>query len=286
MALQPILQAAQTAHIFLWRNSVAESPQPSRSVCVDERDGSVWCGGEAGELYHISADGKTVRTVANTGGFILGVTLDSHGRLYLCDLHHRCIFVISETGQQLARLVGRDGDEQIQIPNFSILSADERLLYVSDTRRPGGPGIWRFDLTDLTAPGSLWMSEPCLSANGMALAPDGTGIYLVESHLPGVSYIPIQPDGSAGRKQLCIHLPQDEPDGLAFNSKGELFVGIYNPSRIYRFTPHTGQLDLVIEDATTDYLHHATNLAFRGDDELLVANLGAWHLTRIDLSSL
>lgn len=255
-------------------------------IFVDPADGSLWCGGEAGQLYHISPDGLAIREVARTGGFALGVTGDSRGRLYLCDLAHRCVFVFDRDGRQLARLEGRDGDETLRLPNSAVLSRDERHLYVSDTRRSsaGGPGIWRFDLA--AGVSTLWMRQPCLSANGLALAPDGSALYLVESHLPGVSRIPILADGSAGPKEIAVMLPHDEPDGLAFDTHGDLFIAIYNPSRIYRWRPATGRLDLVIEDPSSDWLHHPTNLAFRGPTELFCANFGAWHLTRIDLSRL
>ena len=39
-------------------------------------------------------------------------------------------------------------------------------------------------------------------------------------------------------------------------------------------------------DDTTDHIHHATNIAFRGNHELFCANLGAWHITKIDLQTL
>ncbi|MCC5808153.1 MAG: hypothetical protein JJU00_17630 [Opitutales bacterium] len=39
------------------------------SLCVDPRDGSLWCGGEGGELYHISPDASTIRTVMSTAVF-------------------------------------------------------------------------------------------------------------------------------------------------------------------------------------------------------------------------
>lgn len=290
MALLPLLNTPEVARVFCGGILSPERLNHPEGLCVDPRDGSLWCGGEGGELYHISPDGARVETVACTGGFALGVTIDRSGRLYLCDLHHRCVFVFDDQGNELARLEGRDGEERLQLPNFAVHSADEHSLYVSDTRRAGGPGIWRFDLTDLdrgSVPlGTLWMSETCRSANGLAIDPDGSWLYLVESHLPGVSRIPIFPDGSAGPKEIALHLPGDEPDGLAFNSIGDLFIGIYNPTRIYRFRPRDGALDLVLEDATTDFLHHTTNLAFRGDSELFAANFGAWHLTRIDLSTL
>lgn len=290
MALLPRLHTPEVASVFCGGILSPDRLNHPEGLCVDPRDGSLWCGGEGGELYHISPDGQRIETVATTGGFILGVAMDRRGRLYLCDLHFRCVFIFDDQGRELARLEGREGDEHLQIPNYAVLSADETRLYVSDTRRAGGPGIWCFDLTRLDQgsipDGILWMRETSFSANGLALAPDGSCLYLVESHLPGVSRIPIQPNGAAGPKEICLHLPGDEPDGLAFNNRGELYIGIYNPSRIYRFRPETSTLDLILEDPTTDYLHHATNLAFRSDAELFTANLGAWHLTRIDLSKL
>ena len=254
-------------------------------ICVDPRDGAIWCGGEGGQLYRIEPDGSAVRKIADTGGFLLGVTFDPvREQLYLCDLHHRCVWVYGIDGTRLGWLTGRDGAERLKLPNYAALSADQKHLYVSDTRRTGGPGVWRFDPD--SGSGTLWMRESCRSANGLALAPDGTALYLVESHLPGISRIPVRPDGSAGPKEPFLSLPDDEPDGLAFDAGGCLWISVFNPSRIYRYTFTSGTLETMIEDSTTDLLHHPTNIAFRGATELFTSNFGAWHLSRIDLSPL
>lgn len=284
MAAPALLDCARDATVFCGGILDSRRLDHPEGIFVDPADGSVWCGGEAGQLYRVSPDGKEVREVVCTGGFALGVGGDLRGCRYVCDLAHRCVFVFDRDGRQLACLEGRDGAESLRLPNSAVLSPDQRQLYVSDTRRAGGPGVWRFDLS--TGASSLWMRESCLSANGLAMDPAGAFLYLVESHLPGVSRIPIRADGSAGPKQLAVKLPGCEPDGLAFDARGNLFISIYHPSRIYRWRPSDGRLDLVIEDETTDWLHHPTNLAFRGDRELFCTNFGAWHLTRIDLTRL
>lgn len=278
--MRPLLDLRERATVFCGGILHPQRLNHPEGLCIDLRDGSLWCGGEGGELYRISPDGQNIQTVMSTEGFLLGIAMDSRHRLYLCDLHHQAVFVVSDSGKCLATL----RVEGLTLPNFAVLSLDERFLYVSNTMRAGGPGIFRFDL--VTGEGTLWMAESCLSANGLALAPDGSALYLVESHLPGVSRIPIRRDGSAGAKALFLDLPGDEPDGLAFDGFGHLWISIYNPTRIHRLRMPEGRLETIIEDTTTDLLHHATNLAFRGPKELFVANLGAWHLTRIDLTGL
>ena len=50
-------------------------------------NGSVWAGGEAGQVYKISPDGKDVQEVNNTRGFILGIAFSPDASwLAICDL--------------------------------------------------------------------------------------------------------------------------------------------------------------------------------------------------------
>jgi sugar lactone lactonase YvrE len=202
--------------------------------------------------------------------------------MFLCDWARRNIAIFNPDGQPLGELLARDGAEELNLPNYPALSADERFLYVSDTREQG-PGIWRFDLW--TGQVILWLREDCRAANGLALAPDGSALFLVESKLPGITRIPILANGLAGKKEPLVEMPDNEPDGLAFDHKGRLYIAVWHPSRIYRWSAACG-LELLIEDPGQDILHHPTNLAFRSQYELFAANLGGWHLTHIDLSSL
>lgn len=55
------------------------------------RDGTLYAGGEAGQVYRISPDGKKVDILAKTGGFCLGITLDQEENIYVCDLARRAV---------------------------------------------------------------------------------------------------------------------------------------------------------------------------------------------------
>jgi gluconolactonase len=242
-------------------------------------DGAIWCGGEQGELYRISSDGLRCDQVARTGGFALGLCIDQQGLIYVCDLIFKVVIVFDQSGRELRRLVAKNGHETLQLPNYAVFDPGCRHLYVSDTRE-NGPGIWRFDMqTDQCI---LWMKENCLLANGLAMAPDGRSIYMVESAGNGVFRIPIREDGSAGKKELAVALPEGIPDGIAFDSRGRLYISNYHPTRIYRVDGNNS-LQLVIDDPLIKYMHHTTNIAFRGDQELFCTNFGAWHICRISL---
>ena len=50
-------------------------------------DGSVWAGGEAGQIYKVSPDGLEIKEIANTHGFILGIAFPPDvSWLAICDM--------------------------------------------------------------------------------------------------------------------------------------------------------------------------------------------------------
>ena len=249
-------------------------------VAVD-RDGNVWCGGELGEIYRIDANGSEVEVVASTGGFTLGLAFDRQGRLYTCDLGHKAVFRLDPGSRHLERFAPRDGGASPRVPNFPVVDALRNCLYVSDSRdaEQPGPGVWRFDLD--SGEGGPWFDRPLTFANGMALSPGGDWLYVVETFARRVARIPIQDDGSPGDVEVFVDGIERLPDGLAFDVEGNLYIACYEPSRLYRARPD-GRLELLIDDPEAHTFCHPTNCAFRGT-ELFTANLGRWHVTRIEV---
>jgi gluconolactonase len=243
-------------------------------------DGSVWCGGERGQIFRVDPDGSSVEQVASTDGFALGIAFDRGAEhLYVCDLKHAAVFRLEVASGRVERFADGAPGDRMRIPNSPALDADGRL-YVSDSHRFGrpGPGVFR---VDADGRGELWYDRDVTFANGLALAPDGSALYVAETFASNVFRIPIRDDGSAGPREEVAHVPGSLPDGLAFDVEGALYVGCYEPSQVLRIDP-SGTVDVLWHDVTAHTLAHPTNVAFRGTT-MFTANLGRWHVTRIEV---
>lgn len=246
-------------------------------------DGSIWAGGEAGQIYRIAPDGSEVREVANTGGFILGIAFSPDlSWLLVCDNGRHCLWRLDLETERLSLFARGASGHEFKIPNYACFASDG-TIYVSDsgTFRVVNGLITRFD-ADHSGRGSVWCEGPFNFANGICLSPDEDALYVVCSFLPGVERIALNDDGSAGTREVFVTLPRTVPDGVAFDTDGNLYVSCYSPNHIYRVASD-GSTELLLDDWDMHTLSNPTNIAFGGPnrDILFTANLGRWHVTAI-----
>ena len=276
----PTLLGIEECRIFF--DGTFSEPRLDHPECVAVApDGAIWCGGEAGQIYRIDADGRWLEQVASTGGFCLGLAFGPEGALYVCDAVRRAVLRYEPATGDLREFTGGPPGRPFAMPNYPVFDGGGRL-YVSDSGpadRPG-PGVHRFDPS---GEGEPWHDGPFMVANGLALEPGGGALYVAETFAHAVTRIPIDPDGRAGERELFAVLGA-LPDGLAFGPDGALYVGCYEPSAILRITGD-GQVSWLVHDDAAHILCRPTNLAFRGAT-LFAANLGRWHVTALDLGEL
>ncbi|MEJ1935025.1 SMP-30/gluconolactonase/LRE family protein [Nostoc sp. NIES-2111] len=271
----PLLELSRAAIFFDGQYSSPRIHHPE-GVAVAP-DGAVWCGNAEGDILRIAADGSGVEKIASTDGFVLGLAFDGPDVLYVCEQRNAAVLRLDIPARRLERLATQGS---IRIPNYPVVDPARRALYVSDSIGFGeeGPGVWRFDL--VTGHGRLWCTEPMQFANGMALTPEGDALYVAETFARRITRIAIGPDGEpAGRSDVAVDLP-GLPDGVAVDGRGIVHVACYQPSRILRITPE-GRAEVLIEDPHATLMCHPTNIAFDGST-LYAANLGRWHITRIE----
>lgn len=252
---------------------------------LDHPEGLAWdastqriiAGGEAGQIYRVSLDGE-ISQVGTTDGFVLGVALDDEGRIYACDARRHAVLRVDPGSGS----VGPYGaPSPMRSPNWLAFRPNGDLLVSDSGGWDQNDGcIWRIGVDGAV---NLFTNATHRFPNGCCLNDDGTAIFVVESTLPGISRVEIQPDGSAGQVEIVAMMPDAVPDGIALTEDGRLVVACYRPDRICVVEPG-GAISILVEDPRGTLISAPTNVAFAGDDltELVIANLGRWHLSVID----
>ncbi len=246
-------------------------------------DGSVWAGGEAGQIYRISPDGKEIKEMANTGGFTLGIAFAPGAEwLAACDLKNHCVWKLDLSNNQLSLFADGADDEKFNIPNYPVFDSNG-MLYVSESGafRTVSGKIFKFDTK---GNGMVWHEGPFNFANGMCLDADEKYLYVVCTWLPGVERIEINDDGSAGKREVYCTLPRTCPDGIAFDKSGNLYISCYTPNHIYSVNKQQ-EIHLLVEDWEAHTLCNPTNIAFSiiGSSYLYATSLGRWNMSRMPM---
>lgn len=243
-------------------------------------DGNWYAGGEAGQVYRISADGAYSQ-IASTGGFVLGLALDGEHSIYACDLFQNKVFKVSAAGEVAVYSAG-SADRNFVAPNYPVFT-DSGDLYVSSS---GGFDEKNGCVFLIRPDGETIVASEAIDhfPNGMALSLDGRELYIILSNMPGIVKAPIRADGTLGDPQLVVELPGTVPDGLALDAEGNLYIACYAPNQVYRYTA-SGILQLAASDWQSVVLSAPTNIAFGGPDMkyAIFGSLGRWHLSMMEM---
>jgi sugar lactone lactonase YvrE len=245
-------------------------------------DGSVWCGGEEGQIYRIDPSGTKVEEVARTGGFVLGIAFSPDLKwLAVCDLKRHVLWRLDLPEMKLQMLAEAVEGWRLNIPNYPVFNRSGQL-YLSESG-DFGKRLGRIFCFDREGQGRLWAGGDLVFANGLALDAREEYLYVIESFLPGIARYRILPDGTAGPRELFVDGLREVPDGLAFDLAGNLYCSCYAPSRIYRIGSDR-KTTVFVEDPTCHVLSNCTNIAFGGPgfETLFASNLGRWHITKIE----
>jgi gluconolactonase len=235
-----------------------------------DRGGTLWAGGEAGQVYRISADGSQVETITVLGGFCGGLAWSpDDSELFICNPQHGIVRV--RRSREWSVFATSAGDHNLICPNYGVFSRAGQY-YVTDS------GEWNkrngYLLKFESRGAGEVIAGPFGYANGLALSGDERYLFLVESDRDRIYRI----DVTTGVAAIYAAGIGRMPDGIVLDVAGNLYASCYASVDIYRIDT-TGAVKLFAYDRWAIRLSRPTNLAFR-DGYLYVANLGRTTITR------
>lgn len=254
----------------------AEGLDHPEGLAFDD-EGTLWAGGELGQIYRIDRKGKA-KTVAMLGGFNLGLTFSARQELFICNFKLGALIQLDRSGRTM-RSWERVGRYRLRTPNFAVFDR-EGNLYFSDS------GSWS------AADGFVFVLRPngkieqlldsLAFPNGLSLSADEHTLFVVQSTKNNVLAVPVQQGSLAGRPRVYAGGLREIPDGAALDAKGNLYVTCYASHTVWRVAPN-GKVSLFAADREGTMLAGPTNAAFGGPnfDEMYLANLSRWHICRI-----
>ena len=241
-----------------------------------DRDGNLWAGGEAGQIYRIAAD-RRPELVANLGSYSAGIAFSPvEGDLFVCNPSLGVVRVPKDG--KFSVFTSHCGAHKLICPNYGVFDSAGNY-YVTDS------GLWKERNGMLLrykpdGRGEI-LAGPFDYTNGLALSADERTLFMVESKTDSVHRFEIRADGSLGPAELYASECGRFPDGLTLDAEGNLYVCCYASDEIWRISPGR-ERTLFAWDRWAILLGSPTNMAFGGEnfDELYVANLARTTITR------
>jgi sugar lactone lactonase YvrE len=211
---------------------VALPGQGPEDVLIDE-DGNVLTGLFDGRILRISADRRTITTLADTGGRPLGLEWMPDGKLLVCDAR-RGLLTMDQDGTIESLLSEIDGRPLKFCNNADV--APDGTIYFSDSSTRFGIDEWMADLLEHSATGSLYRRTPdgeltVLASgrafpNGVALSSDGNALFFAETACYGLYRLDLtEEDAEPERVALVPGLP----DNISRGSDGLIWVAVGSP---------------------------------------------------------
>ncbi|MGQ9730208.1 MAG: SMP-30/gluconolactonase/LRE family protein [Candidatus Zipacnadales bacterium] len=241
----------------------------------------------AGNLYFVNylrhgtigvktPDG-TVRVLCETGGRVNGLKVDAEGYLIGADYESKRVLRISPDGAEVKVYADSCGGKPFRGLNDVCLD-QQGYIYVSQcegaTKQTPVGAVYR-----ISPDGSevIMVAEGIAYANGLAVSPDQTRLFVAESATNSIIAFDLQPDGRGANRQVIHEFPDETVDGLMFDEFGRLWVARWTHGTVDVIS-QTGQLLGSLDAGGTQ----VTNLCW-WQDQLYVTVAGRHSIHRFDV---
>lgn len=204
-------------------------------VLVDD-DGDVVTGLLDGRILRLSADLRTITTLADTGGRPLGLEWLPDKSLLVCDAQ-RGLLQIDTDGAIRELVTEADGRPLVFCNNAAV--TDDGTIYFTDSSARFSVDRWRADLLEHSDTGRLIRRTPdgvvdvlatgLSFPNGVALNAAQTKLFVAETAGYRLLSVPLPADAAASPQLTEEAILPGFPDNIATGSDGLIWVAIGSP---------------------------------------------------------
>lgn len=237
-----------------------------RPECIlTTKDGTLWCADSRGGVQKISPDGTQElicdQKDAGKGQNLLtgsdlpnGLCFSNKGEIYIANQGKQCVEVMDLKGKRKTLLDTIEG-EPIGVMNFVLRDSKNRLWLSISTRHETVLEVMRPDIHDgyialMDGQTVRIVAEGIALANEIRLDRDEKYLYISETFGRKISRMKVAENGDLSDHETYGPSdlgPAGFPDGIVFDSYGNLWGTITGGERIFAITPE-GDLRIIFDD--------------------------------------
>jgi len=204
-----------------------------------DRQGSLFVGNmrppKVGIVHKVTPQG-VVSEFVNTGGAVNGLAFHPGGDMYAADAR---LGILRITPQgEVAVFASEYQGRHFGGPNDLVFDSQGVIYFTDPVRRPV-PDPCISPVFKVYPDGRVEpFAEDFVFPNGIGLSPDERTVYIVESRADRITRVAINPDGTAGKRDLLYQFPAGEhPDSMAVDEDGNILAAMLGKGVIAVVSP-------------------------------------------------
>lgn len=232
-------------------------------------------GGWIAKFYKGSVDTFVIKNnskinISKTNGLAYG----HDGYLYICEYGYGQILRVDKNSNIEAYTNGYRG-ERFNRPNDIILDNDCNLYFTDPKSYDKNILDGRIFFIDAKTKQIRLIADSLAFPNGINISPINKKLYVCESAKQKIIRFDITNQSRLMNKEDFVQIPGGDPDGIEFDSNGNLYVAHYGGKAVYIYSPEGKLLEKIETPGAKP-----TNLEFGGEDYKTL------YLTEVETNSL